>query len=50
MSDHPQQPLLKRLIQALTGQNADAAAIRESLEEVIGESDRVSPPCRHRNA
>ena len=42
MSDTPQQPLLKRLIQALTGQDADAAAIRESLEEVIEESDRVS--------
>ena len=42
MSDHPQQPLLKRLIQALTGQDADAVAIRESLEEVIEESDRES--------
>jgi CBS domain containing-hemolysin-like protein len=42
MSDHPQQPLLKRLIQILTGQDADAAAIRESLEEVIEESDRES--------
>ena len=42
MSDHPQQPLLKRLIQTLTGQDADAVAIRESLEEVIEESDRAS--------
>ena len=43
MSDHPQQPILKRLVQLLTGQDADAAAIRESLEEVIEESDRESP-------
>ncbi len=42
MSDTPQQPLLKRLIQALTGQDADSVAIRESLEEVIEESDRES--------
>src|SRR5476651_793402 len=42
MSDHPQQPILKRLVQLLTGQDADAAAIRESLEEVIEESDRES--------
>ena len=39
MSDHP----LKRLFQKLLGQDADAAAIRESLEEVIEESDRESP-------
>ncbi len=38
MSDHP----LKRLIQKLTGQDVEAAAIRESLEEVIEESDRES--------
>jgi CBS domain containing-hemolysin-like protein len=38
MSDHP----LKRLIQKLTGQDVEAAAIRESLEEVIEESERVS--------
>lgn len=37
------QPFLKRLLQALTGQSADAAAMRESLEEVIEESDRESP-------
>lgn len=42
MSDLPQQPLLKRLIQTLTGQDASAAAIRESLEEVIEESERES--------
>src|ERR1700750_1372566 len=39
MSDLP----LKRLIQKLTGHDVDAAAIRESLEEVIEESDRESP-------
>src|SRR3569623_3543420 len=42
MSDLPHQPLLKRLIQPLTGQDASAAAIRESLEEVIEESERES--------
>jgi len=36
MSDHP----LKRLIQKLTGQDAGAVNMRESLEEVIEESDR----------
>jgi CBS domain containing-hemolysin-like protein len=39
MSDHP----LKRLIQKLTGQDVETAAMRESLEEVIEESDRESP-------
>jgi CBS domain containing-hemolysin-like protein len=39
MSDHP----LKRLLQKITGQNTETAAIRESLEEVIEESDRESP-------
>ena len=39
MSDHP----LKRLIQKLTGQDAETATIRESLEEVISESERESP-------
>jgi len=39
MSDHP----LKRLLQKLTGQDAEAAAMRVSLEEVIEESDRESP-------
>ena len=38
MSDHP----LKRLIQKITGQDAEAAAMRVSLEEVIEESDRES--------
>jgi CBS domain containing-hemolysin-like protein len=38
MSDHP----LNRLIQKLTGQDVEAAAIRESLEEVIEESERES--------
>ncbi|MEY4964499.1 MAG: hypothetical protein RL274_82 [Pseudomonadota bacterium] len=35
-------PLLKRLIHALIGQDASSAAMRESLEEVIEESDRES--------
>ena len=39
MSDNP----LKRLIQKITGQDAEAAAMRESLEEVIEESERESP-------
>jgi magnesium and cobalt transporter len=39
MNDHP----LKRLIQRITGQDADTQAIRESLEEVIEESERESP-------
>jgi CBS domain containing-hemolysin-like protein len=39
MNDHP----IRRLIQKITGQDADAAAIRESLEEVIEESERESP-------
>jgi CBS domain containing-hemolysin-like protein len=39
MSDYP----FKRLFQKLTGQDIDAATIRESLEEVIEESDRESP-------
>jgi magnesium and cobalt transporter len=38
MSDHP----LKRLIQKIIGKDPDATAIRESLEEVIEESDRES--------
>jgi len=38
MSDHP----LKRLLQKLTGQDGETAAMRESLEEVIEESDRES--------
>ena len=39
MSDYP----LKWLIQKITGQDTEATAIRESLEEVIEESDRESP-------
>jgi len=39
MSDHP----IRRLIQKITGQDAEAQAIRESLEEVIEESERESP-------
>ena len=39
MSDHP----LKWLIRKITGQDTEATAIRESLEEVIEESDRESP-------
>ena len=35
-------PLFKRLIHMLTGQDSDAAAMRESLEEVIEESERES--------
>ena len=35
-------PLLKRLIHALTGRDADTTAMRESLEEVIEESERES--------
>ena len=41
MSEHP--PILKRLYHALTGQDASSASIRESLEEVIEESERESP-------
>jgi CBS domain containing-hemolysin-like protein len=39
MNDHP----LKRLLQKITGQDREAAAMRESLEEVIEESERESP-------
>jgi magnesium and cobalt transporter len=39
MSDNP----FKRLIQKIIGQDAEATAMRESLEEVIEESDRASP-------
>jgi len=40
-ADHPS--LLKRLMHMLRGENASSAAMRESLEEVIEESDRQSP-------
>ena len=39
--DHP--TLLKRLLHLLRGENASSAAMRESLEEVIEESERQSP-------
>src|SRR5258706_4001486 len=39
MSDHP----LKRLLWKITGQDSEATAMRESLEEVIEESERESP-------
>ena len=39
MSDHP----IKRLLHKITGHDAEAVAIRESLEEVIEESERESP-------
>jgi CBS domain containing-hemolysin-like protein len=39
MSDHP----LRRLLQKITGQDVETTAMRESLEEVIEESDRESP-------
>ena len=38
---HP--PLLKRLMQILRGEDASSAAMRESLEEVIEESERTEP-------
>ncbi|MEO7054647.1 MAG: hypothetical protein ABI191_06705, partial [Rhizomicrobium sp.] len=37
------RPLLKRLMQRLRGEDASSAAMRESLEEVIEESDRKEP-------
>jgi CBS domain containing-hemolysin-like protein len=39
--EHP--PLLKRLMQMLRGEDPSSAAMRESLEEVIEESERQSP-------
>src|SRR6266849_6490802 len=39
MSDHP----LKRLLRKVTGRDSEATAMRESLEEVIEESERESP-------
>jgi magnesium and cobalt transporter len=39
--DHP--PILKRLLQMLRGEDPSSAAMRESLEEVIEESERQSP-------
>ena len=46
MSDTPANghpPILKRLMQILRGEDASSAAIRESLEEVIEESERKEP-------
>src|SRR3984957_20284155 len=46
MNDAPNghhTPLIKRLMQMLRGENASSAAMRESLEEVIEESERQSP-------
>lgn len=41
---HSSRPnLWKRLIQALRGEDASSAAMRESLEEVLEESERESP-------
>ena len=40
-ADHPS--LFKRLLQILRGEDASSAAMRESLEEVIEESERQSP-------
>ena len=39
----PYPPLLKRLIQRLRGEDPSSAAMRESLEEVIEESERKEP-------
>jgi magnesium and cobalt transporter len=46
MNDAPNghhTPLFKRLMQLLRGENASSVAMRESLEEVIEESDRKEP-------
>ncbi len=44
MSDPAQPPsFFKRLLQVLRGEDASSAAMRESLTEVIEDSDRVSP-------
>ncbi|HEX4118122.1 MAG TPA: hemolysin family protein [Rhizomicrobium sp.] len=46
MNDAPNghhTPLLKRLMQLMRGEDASSAAMRESLEEVIEESDRKEP-------
>jgi magnesium and cobalt transporter len=46
MNDAPNghhTPLFKRLMQLLRGENASSAAMRESLQEVIEESDRKEP-------
>jgi CBS domain containing-hemolysin-like protein len=43
MSDTGHPPLFKRLLQILRGENPSSAAMRESLQEVIEESERQSP-------
>ena len=45
MNDTPieKPPLFKRFLQILRGENPSSAAMRESLEEVIEESERQSP-------
>ncbi len=45
MSDvtNGQRPLLRRLLQRLRGETSSSAAMRESLEEVIEESERKEP-------
>ena len=43
MSDAGHPSLFKRLLQILRGENPSSAAMRESLEEVIEESERQSP-------
>ena len=44
MNDAAEAPsLLKRMLQILRGENPSSAAMRESLEEVIEESERQSP-------
>ena len=51
MSDAPngQRPLLRRLLQRLRGESPSSAAMRESLEEVIEESERkeANPKSKH---
>ena len=43
MSDAPTPTLFKRFLQMLRGEDPSSAAMRESLEEVIEESERQSP-------
>src|ERR1700761_2542674 len=43
MSDAGNPSIFKRLLQILRGENPSSAAMRESLEEVIEESERQSP-------
>ncbi|HEY5346734.1 MAG TPA: hypothetical protein VIJ72_00970, partial [Rhizomicrobium sp.] len=41
--EHKAPSLLRRMAQILRGEDASSAAMRESLEEVIEESERQSP-------